>query len=276
MTTTDRVTSVDVEHVTKTFATAHGTTTAMTDVSLHIAPGELLSVVGPSGCGKSTLLRIIAGLEPPTEGQARVGGELVRGPSPRHGVVFQRPALFPWLDVMANVTFGPRMQGKQRRAAVVEQAERYIAAVGLTGFEHHKVYQLSGGMMHRVALARVLINRPDLLLMDEPFGALDAQTRLVMQELLIGIWQADRSTLLFITHDVEEALFLSDRVVVMTARPGQIKAEYLVDLPRPRDVSVLAAPRFAELKYQVLTSIREETQRTVTLEQTEALAADPP
>jgi len=267
---------VEVDGITKTFGTPRGATIAVSDVSLNVNPGEFLAVVGPSGCGKSTLLRIIAGLEPPSEGEVRVGGERVAGPNPRHGVVFQRPALFPWLDVMGNVTFGPRMQRKRSKSAINESAEGYIRAVGLAGFEHHKVYQLSGGMMHRVALARVLINRPNLLLMDEPFGALDAQTRLVMQELLISIWQSDRSTLLFITHDVEEALFLSDRILVMTARPGQVKAEYVVDLPRPRDVSILAHPRFAELKYQVLTSIREETQRTVTLEQTEALSVDMP
>ncbi len=248
---------VVVASVSKAFVSDGRATVALDDVSVTLRPGEFVSLVGPSGCGKSTLLRLVAGLEAPDEGSLSVGGRPIEGPSPHHGVVFQKPALFPWLDVMDNVIFGPRMQGRGGREAK-QQAERYLAAVGLDGFEHHKVYQLSGGMQHRVSLARVLINRPDLLLMDEPFAALDAQTRLSMQELLLQIWDADRSTVLFITHDVDEALLLSSRLFVMTARPGRIKATYEVDLPRPREISVMTSEPFMRLKATILASLREE------------------
>lgn len=261
--------AVSIDHLTKAFDAL----VAIEEVSLRLDPGEFVSIVGPSGCGKSTLLRVVAGLDAPTSGTVEIGGQVVQEPSVRHGVVFQRPALFPWLDVLANVTFGPRMQGRSR----VERdrdGRRYLAAVGLEGFEHYRTFNLSGGMQHRAALARVLINRPELLLMDEPFGALDAQTRLVMQELLTEIWQTDRSTVLFITHDVDEALILSDRVAVMTARPGHLKAQYSIDLPRPRDLSVVTSPEFAALKREVLTAIREEMQMTERLEFATVLAGE--
>jgi len=253
--------AVIIDRLSKEFNSEGSPLLALSEFSLILAPAEFLTIVGPSGCGKSTLLRIVAGLDEPTSGTVSVGGQTVKGPSTRHGVVFQRPSLFPWLDVLGNVTFGPWMQGRKREDCRAD-AYHYLEAVGLKGFEHYRVYNLSGGMQHRVALARALISRPEVLLMDEPFGALDAQTRLVMQELLVGIWQADRSTLLFITHDVDEAIALSDRVVVMTARPGRLKAEYRISLPRPRDLSVITSPEFAALKRDVLNSIQEEARRT--------------
>jgi ABC-type nitrate/sulfonate/bicarbonate transport system ATPase subunit len=245
--------------VSKRFDADGRTTVALDDVSITLRPGEFVSLVGPSGCGKSTLLRLFAGLEAPSAGSIVIGAERVGSPNSRTGVVFQKPALFPWLDVIDNVMFGPRMQGRGGHG-LREQAVALLAAVGLSGFEHHKVYQLSGGMQHRVSLARVLINRPDLLLMDEPFASLDAQTRLTMQELLLQMWDADRSTVFFITHDVDEALLLSERVVVMTARPGRIKAIYEVGLPRPRDLSVITSDPFTRLKATILESIRAEIQ----------------
>lgn len=259
--TTSAGADVRIEQLAKVFDTQQGELRALDRISLTMAPGEFVAIVGPSGCGKSTLLRILAGLDPATSGRVTVDGDPIDGPSTKHGVVFQRPALFPWLDVLGNVTFGPRMQGRNGRE-VREQALRYIRAVGLEGFEHFRVFNLSGGMQHRAALARALIGRPELLLMDEPFGALDAQTRLGMQELLMRIWQEDRSTVLFITHDVDEALTMADRVVVMTARPGRIKLAVEVDLPRPRDLAVATSEAFAALKRQVLGAIREETAIT--------------
>jgi len=247
---------VDVSGVTKGFASRGSRVNALDDVSLHLAPGEFVSLLGPSGCGKSTLLRIVAGLEVPSSGEVRVAGELVSGPRPDHGVVFQKPALFPWLNVMDNVNFGPRMRaGWRARKQSYGLAEDYIARVGLTGFEQSKVYELSGGMMHRVSLARALIHRPTLLLMDEPFAALDAQTRLSMQELVMSVWAADKPTVLFVTHDVEEALLLSDRVAVMTAGPGRVGLDVTVDIPRPRGVAALTSLRFVELKRQLLDQL---------------------
>jgi NitT/TauT family transport system ATP-binding protein len=259
---------VTIDGVGKTWSTQRGPVEAVADVTLSIRAGEFVSIVGPSGCGKSTLLRIVAGLELPTTGIVRVGEQAVTRPDPRHGVVFQRAALFPWLDVVENVTFGPRMQGldKAGRAELRQRAHGYLRAVGLEGFERHKVYELSGGMMHRVSLARVLINRPTLLLMDEPFGALDAQTRLLMQDLLTKILDEDRSSVLFITHDVDEALVLSDRALVMTARPGRIKEEFTIPFARPREISVLGTPQFAEMKADVLASIRAESLESISLE----------
>lgn len=265
---------VEIESVAKQFRVRGQELPALIDVSMSIRPGQFVSLVGPSGCGKSTLLRLVAGLDSPSSGQIRVNDIPVVGPSQTCGVVFQRPALFPWFDVTGNVTFGPRMQRRDRRETQ-RLAKAYLEAVGLQGFEHHKVYELSGGMQHRVALARVLINRPTLLLMDEPFGALDAQTRLIMQELLLHIWEADRSTVLFITHDVDEALLLSDRVVLMTARPGRIKADYQVNLPRPRSLSLITSAEFVTSKAEILHSIREEILKTSDIEQRFLLGAPP-
>lgn len=236
--------------------------TALEDISLTVADREFSVIVGPSGCGKSTLLRLVAGLISPSHGEIRLEGHPVTGPSRDRGMVFQSYTLFPWLTVIKNVEFGLSLKGMpadERRSI----ARRYIERVGLEGFESAYPKQLSGGMMQRVALARALANDPKVLLMDEPFGALDSQTRSLMQELLLGVWEESHKTVLFITHDIDEALFLGDRVHVMTARPGRIKETLNVDIPRPRDVDVLTSPGFVELKRKVTGLIREETMKTV-------------
>ena len=233
-------------------------TQALADVNLTVREGEFVCMLGPSGCGKSTILNLVAGFLAPTSGEVVVAGAPVAGPSPDRGVVFQEATLFPWLSVWDNVTFGPRMR-KLPRSAYEHTARQYVAHVGLAGFEHHLPLQLSGGMQQRAALARVLVNNPDVLLMDEPFGALDAQTRLIMQELLLKLWDAERKTVLFITHDIEEAILLADRICIMTARPGRIKQIIAVALPRPRGYGMIASPAFIDLKRQVLELIREES-----------------
>jgi NitT/TauT family transport system ATP-binding protein len=224
---------------------------ALHDVSLSIAPGEFVCLLGPSGCGKSTLLGALAGHLAPSRGQVRVDGAIVDGPHPDRGLVFQQHTLFPWQTVVDNVAFGLKMQGvarAQRRA----QAHELLADVGLQGFESRYPSQLSGGMQQRVEIARVLINRPRLLLMDEPFGALDALTRARMQQLLLDVWSRVRTTVIFVTHDIDEALFLADRVLVMSARPGRIIEDRALDFARPRDESLLTSRQFAALKRHCL------------------------
>ncbi|MDR7434207.1 MAG: ABC transporter ATP-binding protein [Armatimonadota bacterium] len=231
--------------------------TAIDRLSLQVQEREIVSIVGPSGCGKSTLLRLVAGLIRPTSGEILLDGRRVEGPGADRGMVFQSYTLFPWLTVQGNVEFGLRIRGvgaEERR----EIARRYIELVGLVGFEHAYPKELSGGMMQRVAIARVLANDPEVLLMDEPFGALDAQTRSLMQELLLQVWEKTRKTILFVTHDIDEAIFLGDRVYVMTARPGRIKEEIPVSLPRPRTLEVTTAEPFMAIKRRVLSLIREE------------------
>lgn len=257
--------AVAVRDLHQVFQTGGQDLVALEHFSLDLHSGEFVAVVGPSGCGKSTLLRMLAGLDQASSGTMEIDGRPVNGARERTGVVFQKPALFPWLNVLDNVTFGPKMRGVANVEAR-SQARHYLRAVGLEDFESYPVYNLSGGMQHRVALARSLIGRPDLLLMDEPFGALDAQTRGTMQDLLIEIWRDDASTVLFITHDVDEALKLADRVVVMTARPGRLKLDIKVGLPRPRDLSVLVSEEFGALKRVVLDAITEEARTTQELE----------
>ncbi len=208
---------------------------AVEDLSLHIHANEFVSLIGPSGCGKSTFLRMVAGLDRPTRGEIQVDGRRITGPGADRGMVFQSYTLFPWLTVRENVRFALKKQDLPRQAQE-DAVSHFIRQVGLQGFEDAYPAQLSGGMRQRVAIARALVYRPQILLMDEPFGALDAQTRLLMQELLLQIWEEDRTTVLFVTHDVEEAILLSDRIYVMTARPGRLKAEVTVDLPRPRSL----------------------------------------
>jgi NitT/TauT family transport system ATP-binding protein len=233
---------------------------ALQDIDLDVAQREFVAILGPSGCGKSTLLNMVAGFDHPTRGSVKVEGEEIVAPSPRRCVVFQEPALFPWLTVMDNVVFGPKNRG-QAAAEYRPRAAQIIEQVGLRGFEASYPAELSGGMRQRVGIARVLIMEPRVLLMDEPFGSLDAQTRSLMQELLLELWQRHQQTVLFITHDIEEALLLADRVCVMTARPGRIKKSIPVPMPRPRSIELTLSPEFNALRREVLELIREESVR---------------
>lgn len=209
---------------------------ALRDADLVVRKGEFVSLIGASGCGKSTLLRIVAGFEPPSAGQALMWDKPVGGPAPDRGMVFQDYGLFPWLTVRQNIGFGPSSRGRSR-TEVRDTVERFVTMVGLTRFADAYPHQLSGGMKQRVAIARVLANEAEIVLMDEPFGALDAMTRERLQDELLDIWERTKLTVLFVTHSIEEAIFLADRVVVMEPGPGRIASEHLIDLPRPRDVS---------------------------------------
>ena len=248
-----------IEAVGRTFPGVRGgtPTVAVQPTSLAIADNDFITILGPSGCGKSTLLRIVAGLDTPTTGRVLVDGASVSGPGPDRGMVFQSYTLFPWLTVHQNICFGLREKGMPR-AGQDEIAAHYIAKVGLAGFEHHYPKMLSGGMQQRTAIARALANDPKILLLDEPFGALDNQTRGLMQELLLAIWESEKKTVLFVTHDIEEAIFMAGRVVVMSARPGRIKAEVAVDLPHPRHYTVKTTPAFSALKARLTEEIRVE------------------
>ena len=253
---------LQVQNVWKRFPVEKGEAlVAVQDLSMTVQPNEFVSLVGPSGCGKSTMLMMAAGLEPITEGEIKVDGGAVSGPGPDRGVVFQTYTLFPWLTVEENVRFALKKSGLEK-SKQDELVRDHLRLVGLGDFARAMPNQLSGGMRQRVAIARALVYRPQMLLMDEPFGALDAQTRMLMQELLLNIWQADRTTVLFVTPDVEEAILLSDRIYVMTARPGRIKAEIVVDLPRPRAfMETEADERFVKLRKQVLSLIHSEVKQ---------------
>ncbi|WNY26077.1 ABC transporter ATP-binding protein [Methanolapillus millepedarum] len=207
---------------------------AIQDIDLNVKDGEFVTILGPSGCGKTTLLRIIAGLETYSDGNIYLNGEKITGPSPKRGMVFQEYSLFPWKTVLENVMFGPLMQGATKEEAKTK-ALPYISLVGLSDFINSYPYELSGGMKQRVAIARALANEPDIILMDEPFGALDAQTRNNLQKELLRIWQEEKRTIIFVTHSVDEAVFLSDRIIILTGRPGTVKKEIPINIPRPRD-----------------------------------------
>jgi NitT/TauT family transport system ATP-binding protein len=233
---------------------------ALQPTDLAVAHNDFITILGPSGCGKSTLLRIVAGLDTPTSGRVLMDGQPVGGPGPDRGMVFQSYSLFPWMTVRENICFGLREKGMPK-AEQMEISGYFLEKVGLRQFADHYPKTLSGGMKQRTALARALANDPKVLLLDEPFGALDNQTRALMQELLLGIWEADRKTVLFVTHDIDEAIFLANRVVVMTARPGRIKCDVAVDLPHPRTYTVKTTPEFAEYKARLTEEIRVETIR---------------
>ncbi len=235
---------IAVDNVTKRFAGGGGEVVALQDAVLTVAEREFVCLIGASGCGKSTLLRIIAGFDTPSAGSVRMAGETVRGPGPDRGMVFQDYGLFPWLSVRGNIGFGPSARGL-KRADVAEIVERYLDVVGLRRFADAFPHQLSGGMKQRVAIARVLANEARVVLMDEPFGALDAMTRERLQDELLELWQRTGLTVVFVTHSIEEAIFLADRVVVMSPSPGRIVAEVAVTLERPRDV---ASPPFNDLR----------------------------
>jgi NitT/TauT family transport system ATP-binding protein len=253
---------IEIEGVWKEFAKGERRVLALQDITLNIAEREFVAILGPSGCGKSTLLNMVAGFDHPTRGVVRVAGQEIADPSPNRAVVFQEPALFPWLSVMENVVFGPKTQ-RQPAADYRARAVQIIEQIGLRGFEASYPAELSGGMRQRVGIARVLIMQPQVLLMDEPFGSLDAQTRMSMQELLLQLWERHHQTVLFITHDIEEALLLADRVCIMTARPGRIKKSIDVGIPRPRVIEVTTSPEFNALRREVLGLIREESERAM-------------
>jgi ABC-type nitrate/sulfonate/bicarbonate transport system ATPase subunit len=246
-----------IRGVERRFEGAGGSTLALQATDLEVAQNDFVTILGPSGCGKSTLLRIVAGLDRPTAGQVLLDGQRIEGPGADRGMVFQSYTLFPWLSVLDNVCFGLRERGMPR-AQQLEIAHGFIDKVGLTGFEHHYPKQLSGGMQQRTAIARALANAPRILLMDEPFGALDHQTRELMQELLLSIWEAERKTVLFVTHDIDEAVFLASRTVVMSARPGRIRLDRPVDLPHPRHYAMKTTPQFTAVKAQLTESVRAE------------------
>ena len=235
-----------------------GSVTAIDHVNLEVKDGEFVMIVGPSGCGKTTLINILGGLNTPSSGQVLLDGRPVEGPGADRGMVFQGYSLFPWLSVQKNVEFGLKMKKvpKDERSQI---AKKYIELVGLTGFEQALPKQLSGGMKQRVAIARTLANEPEILLMDEPFGALDAQTRVVMQELLADISKKTKTTILFITHDIDEAVLLGDRIYVMSRRPGTVRAVLDVDLPGERTHESLVLPEFLQIKKQIMDMLWKES-----------------
>ena len=251
--------SIELRRASRSFVTPTGATlTAIRDVDLAVAAGEFCAIVGPTGCGKSTTLSLISGLAPPTGGEVRVLGKPVTGVDPRIGFVFQNDALFPWRNVLDNVASGPLFRGVPRDEAL-RRASDWVRRVGLSRFERHHPHQLSGGMRKRVALAQTMINEPSILLMDEPFSALDVQTRVLMQDELLQLWSAAQASVVFVTHDLEEAIALADRVVVMTAGPATVKSTYAIDLPRPRVTSEIRfEPRFVELSRLIWNDLREE------------------
>jgi len=254
---------IELNGVTKRFVTPSGSAfTALRDVDLVIEPGKFCAVVGPTGCGKSTTLTMVAGLDRPSAGVVRVGERPVDGVTAGTSFMFQADALLPWKTVLGNVALGPVFRGVPKRAALT-QAREWVRRVGLAGFEDHHPHQLSGGMRKRVSLAAALINEPSILLMDEPFGALDVQTKAIMSNELLGLWEQTTPSVIFVTHDLEEAIALADQVVVMTAGPGTVKAVYEVDLPRPRGAvqEIRFEPRFAELQHQIWAALREEVER---------------
>lgn len=250
-----------VHAVSKSFAHGkHAPHTVLDNIHLDVHQGEFLCLLGPSGCGKSTLLNLMAGFDLPDQGQLLLDGQPITAPDPSRGMVFQQPTLFPWLNVVDNVTFGPRMKGHAAQHYMA-QARHYLRHIGLERYADHYPWQLSGGMRQRVALARAWLPGPEVLLMDEPFGALDAQTRLVMQELLNRIWTETGTTIVFVTHDVDEALFLADRIVMLSAHPGRVRDIITVPFARPRTPdTLLLDPDYAVAKHRILNILREESQ----------------
>jgi NitT/TauT family transport system ATP-binding protein len=253
---------IDISRLGVRFASGAGDVEALHDVSITVEPGSFVSIIGPSGCGKSTLLNVVAGFVRPSSGTVLIDGKTIDGPSAERGVVFQQYSLFPWRTVRGNVEFGLKMKGmaKPEREA---QARTLLGLAGLLGFENHYPDALSGGMKQRVGIVRALAPGPQMLLMDEPFGALDAQTRSVMQQILTNMWQRLRISVLFITHDIDEAIFLSDRVYVMTARPGMLKTAIDVPLPRPRKPEMVTSAGFMDLRGSLIRLVREESLKAM-------------
>jgi ABC-type nitrate/sulfonate/bicarbonate transport system ATPase subunit len=255
---TDHKLAVECQRVSKEFAGRHGVL-ALANIDLALGEGEFAAVLGPSGCGKSTLLNIIAGFEQASSGSVCFYGKPIIKPGLDRAVVFQEPALFPWLTVWENVIFSPKVNGL-KKAEYGSEARGFLDLVGLSRFVGHYPDQLSGGMKQRVGIARALLMKPRMFLMDEPFGSLDAQTRLEMQELLLGVWERYKRLVLFITHDIEEAIFLSDVVYVLTSRPGTVRSRIPIHLERPRSIDMLTRPEFAELRREIMHQIREESR----------------
>lgn len=252
-----RNTVIKIEEVVKKYSTRKGEILALSNVSMDIKENEFVCVVGPSGCGKSTLLNMIAGLLEPSEGHIYVNDKEVEGTGPERGVVFQQYALFPWLTVLKNVEYAPKLQGMRGKELEAE-AMKYLKMVDLEQFANSYPKELSGGMKQRVAIARAYAAKPQVLLMDEPFGALDAQARTQLQSELIETWEKEQKTCFFITHDVEEAIMLATKVVIMSARPGRIKEIVEVDLPYPRTQETKMAPRFLEIKNHIWSEVYKE------------------
>ena len=262
--------NLQVNRVSKEFVDRRtkSTVRALDEINLEVQKGEVICILGPSGCGKSTLLNIVAGFLPPSGGEVRVDGRPVIEPGPDRGFVFQEFALFPWRTVLENIEFGPVLKGMEK-AERHARARELIQRIHLTGFEDKFPFELSGGMKQRVGIARALANDPEVLLMDEPFGALDAQTRRVMQEELLKLLGETKKTVLFVTHAIDEAIVLADRVVVMTARPGQVKALLGVDLPRPRERT---SPEFNELYRMMDDLIRVEVEKSLEVQDSDSAA----
>ena len=253
--------SLSIQNVSLTYGKGEKRVLALDGISFEVRPNEFTVIVGPSGCGKSSLLYIAAGLNAATEGEICTDGKQIDSPGADRGMVFQSYTLFPWLTVRRNVEYGLRRKGlpeAERRRIT----DHYLKEVGLAGFADHYPKQLSGGMMQRVAIARALANDPDILLMDEPFGALDSQTRHTMQKLLLQVWEHSHKTVAFVTHDIDEAILLGDRVIVMTARPGKLKADIRIDIPRPRAPEIALEPEFIALKRRIIAELRDEIDET--------------
>jgi NitT/TauT family transport system ATP-binding protein len=248
---------LDIDRVGLAFGSAPVRVPVLHDVSVTITPGEFVCLLGPSGCGKSTFLGALAGHLAVASGSLRLDGRIIDGPDPGRGIVFQHHTLFPWKTVLDNVAYGLKMKGVAR-ARREHEARALLALVGLAGFEGRYPFELSGGMQQRVEIARVLINEPRVLLMDEPFGALDAQTRSRMQQLLLRLWTREPTTVVFVTHDIDEALFLADRVLVMSPRPGRIIDDIRIDFARPRATELLTEPAFVAMKRRCLELLRHD------------------
>ena len=264
MTPTPKIVAKDV---VKIYDSINGPITAIDRFNLEAADGEFVCIVGPSGCGKSTFLRILAGLEPHTSGSVQIVPGLDRS-KPLNNVVFQEYAIFPWKTVIDNVAFGLEMRGISRKDRYAV-AEDWLDRVGLRKFANYYPHQISGGMKQRVSIARALANDPEVLLMDEPLAALDAQTRAVLQEELLRIWEESRKTVVYITHSIEEAVLLGDRVLLMTAQPGRLKAEFTIDLPRPRSLATTGTAEYSRLTYAIWESLQDEVKRAMAAQQGE-------
>ncbi|PNS08703.1 ABC transporter ATP-binding protein [Solilutibacter silvestris] len=258
---TSNVPAIELDNVTRRFVSPEGRIIpALRDFNMQVQPGEFCAIVGPTGCGKSTTLGMITGLAPPTAGEVRIDGTPVHGIDPRIGFVFQSDAVFPWQNVLDNVAAGPLFRGIDK-AVAYDSAREWVRRVGLSGFESHYPHQLSGGMRKRVALAQTFINNPSIILMDEPFSALDVQTRALMQNELLDLWSSNGAAVVFVTHDIDEAIVLADRVFVLTKGPGTVKSTYTIDLPRPRVVEeVRYTPEFLDLSRRIWRDLASEVQ----------------